>query len=659
MARTAAMRLVELMVLKDDIHSVILFLGRSGNFQFQSRPAENSDARAEGQNRAREAFERLQKQRVYLGLEDVTAYTREIALPAEEDFAEAERLCAASEALQRREMAAAESLRQVEAAAQEASAFSNMKVPYADLDHVSFLTLRIGRIDPAMFDELSEEAGDRAVIVRLGDDATHILAASSKKGRFALDSVLRKYGFVEIEVPKDFMGVPDEVLAGLEEKKSEARHSLEELGQERRNFAAVHGGPLARLLELFSVGMQVTATEGRLESTQMVYRMTGWIPASESASMMRELDELTEGRIAIRQYRPEEVPSVVTGMEKVPVKLHHGTLVGSFERMIFSYGSPLYGTIDPTPFVAMFFTLLFGIMFGDAGQGLVFLLAGVLMALNAVRIPGWNRFAPVFVAIGGASTVMGLLTGEFFATETVLEPFSRWVTGLFGTPRPHILNLSPTGPDYITAIFGIFGLTLAIGFVINSVGLLINIANNISRGRSGRALFGKTGLAGALFFWYAVCLGLRVAFLHHAPAAHDWIIIGVTVFFAAFGEPFERLADGERPVMENGMGALVIGGMVEIIELISTYLSSSISFVRVGAFALAHAVLGFIISMMTERVGGIGGVLVLLAGNAIVIVLEGMIVAIQVLRLQYYEFFSKFFTETGKEFTPFTFAYKS
>ena len=78
-----------------------------------------------------------------------------------------------------------------------------------------------------------------------------------------------------------------------------------------------------------------------------------------------------------------------------------------------------------------------------------------------------------------------------------------------------------------------------------------------------------------------------------------------------------------------------------------------------GAFALAHAVLGFIIFMMTEMVGGIGGVLILVLGNAIVIVLEGMIVAIQVVRLQYYEFFSKFFTETGREFKPFCFMYKA
>ena len=105
----------------------------------------------------------------------------------------------------------------------------------------------------------------------------------------------------------------------------------------------------------------------------------------------------------------------------------------------------------------------------------------------------------------------------------------------------------------------------------------------------------------------------------------------------------------------------MISGAVELIEVVSGYLSNTVSFVRVGAFALSHAVLNFTILTLTEMVGGprsIGGIIVLIAGNALIIVLEGMIVAIQVIRLQYYEFFSKFFHETGKEFKPFRFELK-
>ena len=146
--------------------------------------------------------------------------------------------------------------------------------------------------------------------------------------------------------------------------------------------------------------------------------------------------------------------------------------------------------------------------------------------------------------------------------------------------------------------------------------------------------------------------------MHHSPAVYDWVIIGVSLFLAAFAAPFERLLSGERPLLENGFGTYLISSIVEVIEVISGYLSNTVSFVRVGAFALSHAVLNFTIMTLTSLCGGkgsVGGIIVLIVGNALIVVLEGMIVAIQVVRLQYYEFFSKFFHETGKEFTPFKF----
>ena len=137
----------------------------------------------------------------------------------------------------------------------------------------------------------------------------------------------------------------------------------------------------------------------------------------------------------------------------------------------------------------------------------------------------------------------------------------------------------------------------------------------------------------------------------------DWIIIAGTLLLTAFCEPLERVIENEKPVFENGVFAAVIGALVEVIEVFSSYLSNTVSFLRVGAFALAHAVLGFIIEMLVEATPSVGGLVVCIIGNAIVVVLEGMIVCIQVVRLQYYEFFSKFFSETGREFNPFAIKY--
>ncbi len=665
MAKTAEMKLLELMVLKNDISAVIEYIGKKENFQFQSKLKDSVAKDAEGEeslNIDSHFYDSLSKAYTELGYDSSLAGIKDCSAPCDDDRKKAADIIAAYTDLKTRIADATDEAHKVNEAYKEAMAFSNLKVSYSELEHLSFLSLRIGRIPENQYEDLKYRLEGSAVVIKLGNDSSHILVASSKKGRFALDAELKNHNFVELEVPAEFKGVPESALKGLEQKKAEADKNLEELITEKSNFAETHQAQIEKLLGSFTIAVQIEDVTRRLESTELVYRITGWIPASETENYMKGLDELTEGRIAIRAYEPFEVPSVMSGKEQVPVKLKHGKFVKSFERMIFSYGSPVYGAIDPTPFVAVFFTILFGIMFGDFGQGLFFVLFGILMLCNVIKVGGWNKFAPIFMAIGISSSIMGLLTGEFFGTETVLEPFAEWVTGLFGTPRAPILKLMPSAdPKSIYVMFGVFGVAVAIGFVINTCGLVLNIINNLGRKRYAEALLGKNGLAGAVFFWYVIALVLRIVLAKHAVAAYDVIIILVSLFFAAFAEPFERALNHEKPLFENGFGTYVISGAVELIEVVSGYLSNTVSFVRVGAFALSHAVLNFTILTLTEMVGGprsIGGIIVLIAGNALIIVLEGMIVAIQVIRLQYYEFFSKFFHETGKEFKPFRFELK-
>ena len=666
MARTAEMRLIELMILKQDISAVIEYIGKKETFQFQKNFKEGSN-----EKKSDSAFDidsnfytSLRNASVNLGipLDDSDFNIKDVSCPTQEDRDTAARLIKAYNELSEEIEEKNNELAKCADAYKEALAFANLKVSFSEIDSLSFLTLRVGKIDAALFDQMKEELGVRAVVVALGEDKTHVLVAASKKNSAEVDVELKKQGFVALEVPKDFEGVPQDVLDGLANQKKKVEAEAAELETTRANFAETHKAQIHGLIKSFAIGVQIEDVVRNLESTELVYRITGWVPASECETYMKELDNITESRIAFREYSPFEVPSVVAGKEQVPVKLKHGKFVKSFERMIFSYGSPVYGMIDPTPFVAVFFTLLFGIMFGDLGQGLVFVLLGILMSLKVIKVGGWNKFAPIFTAIGISSSLMGLLTGEFFSNETLLEPFSEWVTGLFGTPHAPILKMMPSSdPNSIIAMFGVFGVAVGIGFVINTIGLLLNIINNIRARRFDEAFFGKNGLAGAIFFWYVIALVIRIVVFKHSIAVYDWIILGVSLFLAAFAEPFENLVAGRKPLLENGFGTYLISGVVELIEVISGYLSNTVSFVRVGAFALSHAVLDFLILTLTNMVGGEGsvfGILILVVGNAIIILLEGMIVAIQVIRLQYYEFFSKFFHETGREFMPFRFENK-
>jgi V/A-type H+-transporting ATPase subunit I len=327
--------------------------------------------------------------------------------------------------------------------------------------------------------------------------------------------------------------------------------------------------------------------------------------------------------------------------------------------VVFSYGAPLYGTIDPTPFVAFFFTILFGIMFGDVGQGLVLFLLGILAGRRGVKaLAGFRHFSSPLLAVGVSSMVMGFLNGEVFANETLLTGPTRALTGFItGHPVDRILHLMPEKGS-IEKLFYFFGFTLAVGVVLNSIGLLINIVNQCILKHYEKAFFAKTGLAGVLLFWYAVFLAIRVL-LGGRFAWFDILGLLFPVFCVFFGPMIWRIITGKRPILEHGLMVFVMEGFVEILETASTYISNTVSFLRVGAFALSHAVLSFIIftlsGMVSRHAGGMFSLVIMLIGNAVIILLEGMIVAIQVVRLQYYEFFSKFFTETGVEFTPFRF----
>jgi V/A-type H+-transporting ATPase subunit I len=324
---------------------------------------------------------------------------------------------------------------------------------------------------------------------------------------------------------------------------------------------------------------------------------------------------------------------------------------------VFSYSVPLYGTIDPTPFVAVMFVVLFAIMFGDVGQGFVGLLLGLAISSGRVKsFESYRRknFGTVFVVVGIASMVAGLLYGSFFANENLLIPLSRWFTGLL-TGRPMDRVISLVGFQKITLFFGV---TIGIGAVINTIGLIINIINSVRLRRWEKALLSKTGLAGGVFFWYVLSVAVRLVFggrLH----GFDFAFIALPLLVLFFREPIVRLVTAKRPLLKEGIFGFIMEGIVDLMESAIYYISNSVSFLRVAAFALAHTVLSTIVFLLADMVGGAPGglalrILVIIIGNSIIIVLEGLIVTIQVIRLQYYEFFSKFFTESGEEFKPFS-----
>jgi V/A-type H+-transporting ATPase subunit I len=290
--------------------------------------------------------------------------------------------------------------------------------------------------------------------------------------------------------------------------------------------------------------------------------------------------------------------------------------------IVSAYAQPAYRSIDPTAAGALFFLICFGMMFADLGHGAVIALLGIFF-LAAGR--GAIREAGKLMAFcGAAASVFGVLFGSFFGREDVIPPV------LFH-PAAHIGTFLSLG--------------IATGITVISTGILLNILKLFRRGDAAEAVFSQWGILSLVFYW--LCAAIITL------SAAGIVTLSFTTVLAAAATPLALIAAGEA------VTALIKGktDMQEIIfhpvEIILSLLSNTVSFVRVAAFGLCHIALMSAVYI----VAGAGDseayrVSVSIEGNIMVIVLELIVVTIQCLRLQYYEFYSKFFGDPGRAFIP-------
>ena len=581
---TEPMKKVELLVLKTDVDSVMRSLGFAGCVQLIAEAHDAHDLSPEEKESA-DLRVRLQSLARFLQVREEASSTNGSPAPdrglvsrrAVELVEEAKPLIDEETLLLQRRLA-------LKQAADELAAFSRVRVPLEEMQNLSYLTVRVGSVSGESFPDLVQALGKRALVLPLEKPGSFI-ALAPKKGRWALDSELNRREFQPAPFPADRRGVPADMLAAIHADLASVDGSLAELASRKAALGAKRGAEIGSLLADLDLSVAIDSVKQTLASTGSVQKVTGWIPRRRLPGVLDGLESLVQGRLAARVFDPSELPEVKSGKVKVPVSTPHGRVVKSFERMVFSYSIPLYGTIDPTPFVAAMFVLLFAIMFGDVGQGFVGVAIGLL--INSGRIASFEpyrrkSFGTTFLVAGLASMVSGFLYGSFFANEHVLEPATRAVTQLvLGRPLSHIVSL-----EGFQKIILFFGITIGVGAVINSVGLVINIVNHARRRDWEKAILSKTGAAGALFFWYMLFIGLRVI-LGGRFGALDLAALAVPLLALFFREPIVHLARGHRPLLKDGLFAFIMEGIIEILESAIYYVSNSVSFLRVAAFALA------------------------------------------------------------------------
>ncbi len=317
-----------------------------------------------------------------------------------------------------------------------------------------------------------------------------------------------------------------------------------------------------------------------------------------------------------------------------PTKLCNPALFRPFEFLVELYGLPAYGEMDPTVFVALTYNLMFGIMFGDVGQGLCLFVAGEALS----RSKGIS-LGKIVSSVGLFSAGFGVLYGSVFGFENVLKPVWRRPAEDIGTT-----------------------LLLAIGFGIGLIlfAMILNIINGIRAGERGRVLFSENGVAGILCYGGLVLFLLGIVTKTKLPLCQAaGVAVVIALLFILFQKPLAGLMDGTMGKVDkeklslSGIGMAFIEQAVELFDVVLGYLTNSISFVRLGAFALSHAGMMGIVLMLAGYESGNFHWALAAVGNLLVMCMEGLVAAIQVLRLEYYEMFGRFYRGNGKAFVAF------
>jgi V/A-type H+/Na+-transporting ATPase subunit I len=457
--------------------------------------------------------------------------------------------------------------------------------------------------------------------------------AGARANSEILERAIRSAYLIPLVLPDGHQGTPSEIIKDLLKNKEESqstisrlKNDLVKIKEQRLKFLQTHYWEVhaSRIMS------DAILRFGRLKYT---YLIVGWTPSKSLADLTQRV------KLASKEVLIETFPiKRGGGQQDVPVDLKHARILDPFQMMVTTYSRPRYNELDPTLLIAVTFPVIYGAMFGDVGQGIILALLGFLLTSRKVKmLRSMAALGGLVTACGLAATVFGFLYGSVFGFEDILHPI--WMHPL----------------DNIMLILEI---AIGAGVVLLSIGFIIGVINAITSRNWGQLLFERSGLPGLLLYWSVLALAANAALKITILPSIIFIILAVYGAVAImFSELFINLLEGHRPLIGDSISTFAIQAFFELFETFISLLSNSLSYVRIGAFAVAHGGLSnaiFILAALVSPGHGIGYGLVLIGGNLFIILFEGLIVGIQTMRLEYYEFFSKFFVGGGKRYEPLT-----
>ncbi|MFP4374230.1 MAG: V-type ATP synthase subunit I [Spirochaetaceae bacterium] len=534
----------------------------------------------------------------------------------------------------------------------------------------SYLDVRAGSVPRDRIEELRRELSSfPATDVELGgtEDRAEVLLLTLKRNAASIAEIRRRHRWEDIDLP-----APDELpgdvqAAGVREKLEAAREQQERIGEQVKEVVARRREELERAWGDLRHGELVLDVRSHFEHTERTVVFSGWVPEEYVAQVDEAVRRLSAGRCYLTWHGGREVEE--QEQVRVPVRLKNPKVLKPFQMLVENYGTPAYGTVDPTILVAVAYLTMFGLMFADAGHGAVLLLAGIL-GLRSPRVQGRTReLFGLLVWCAASAITFGVLFGAYFGMQW-LPPV--WFD-FHGVVSGH------AGEGAITSIFDILTLTIYLGIAVIGTGFVLNWINLARTRHWLDVIFDRAGLVTAWLYAggiYTAYHFVQSGYRRLPGGTEVTVALVVPALLLLLKEPAKALfARGGGGGAENGAGAgerpprgiagatvaAIMNWLLELLEVGSGYLANTLSFMRVAGLGIAHVTLMTAFFEIASPAAGDGGysvfsILILIFGNALVIVLEGLSAGIQSLRLNYYEFFSRYFSGSGEVYRPISLA---
>ena len=526
-----------------------------------------------------------------------------------------------------------------------------LDVSFHDLFGMKYVKLRIGRLPADSERKLGFYASKCFVFMpfeRTEGYVYGIYIVPTNLTDFA-DNVMSSLGFERTRLPDYLEDNAEDADKKIAEAIAEETKQKEELEKELAYFTDSLKGDFNAVMCKLKYKSDCFELRKKAIITDEKFSFTGFCPTKECPKLREEMKNVSP------YIQCVEIPvDKKNAVESIPVKLKNNWLVRPFEMFVKMYGLPSYSMFDPTPYVAITYMILFGLMFGDVGQGFVVMLLGLLLTKLTK-----NGLAPIMTRLGVFSMLGGCIYGSVFGIETIIPPIYHrseiWhnVCKLFGG-----LGI-PEHPESIFQIATVILLfALAIGIVLILISMFFNMVLKFKSGHVGEAIFEVNGVCGIVLY-ASLVVGMVCQLLYGIPLmtpVYTICLIALPAVLIFFKEPILNKIEHKKPEEPFKVGGFIISNFIELFEAAISFLSNTMSYMRVGGFVLSHAGFMLVVSQLAGTTTGAPitakTVIVYIIGNLVVMGVEGLLVGIQVLRLEFYEIFSRFYNGSGTDFKP-------